>query len=161
VNPSYFIGPNAPGQIVAPGDLNALSTNLKLYNILFPDTKDTTPFGFVDVRDVARGLVAGIKAPGRNRVLLSGEWFDYADAIDYLSSVRPELLPRLGTATRVAQKDSLVDDSRAYEILGIPPVTPWKTSVIDTVNILIQVEKDWEEAGIDVENTLKKSNRRA
>lgn len=161
LNPSYFIGPNAPGQIVTPGDLNALSTNLKLYNILFPDTKDTTPIGFVDVRDVARGLVAGIKISGRNRILLSGEWFDYADAINYISNVRPELLPRLGTVTRTGQKASPVDNSRAYEILGVPPVIPWETSVIETVNTLIQAEKDWEKAGIDVENTLKKNNRRA
>jgi nucleoside-diphosphate-sugar epimerase len=161
VNPPYFLGPNAPGQLVAPGDVNALSTNLRLYNILFPDTKDITPVGFVDVRDVARALVAGIKTPGRNRILLTGEWFDYADAIDYLASVRPELIPRFGTVTHGAQRASIVDNSRAYEILGIPPVTPWRTLVIDSIDTLLQAEKDWEKAGIDVENTLKKNNRRA
>lgn len=91
---------------------------------------------------------------------MSGEWFDYVDAVNTLSSERPELVRRLGKFTRVAQKASLVDNMRAYEVLGVPPVISWKKSVADTIDTLLNVEKEREKAGIDVESTLKNSNRR-
>lgn len=145
-----------------PGDLNALSTNLKLYNLLISDSKDSTPgAGFVDVRDVARGLVAGIKTPGRNRILLSGEWFEYKEAIDYIASVRPELKDRLANIVSAGQTRGIVDNARAQEVLGIQAVIPWKQSVIEVVDTLIKIEKDWTGAGVDIEETLKKNDRRA
>lgn len=145
-----------------PGDLNALSTNLKLYNLLIPDSKDTTPAaGFVDVRDVARALVAGIKTPGRNRVLLSGEWFEYKDAVEYIASVRPELKARLPNILPTGLTHGMIDNTRAQKVLGIPAVVPWKQSVIEVVDTLIKIEKDWTSAGIDIKNTLEKNDRRA
>jgi nucleoside-diphosphate-sugar epimerase len=120
-----------------------------------PDSNSVTPwYGYVDVRDVARGLVAGIKVRGRNRILLNGEWFDHTDAIEYIAAARPELKYRLPTLTASGQTKAVVDNTRAMKILGIPPVKSWKESVLDTVDALVAVEKDWKEAGVDVDQAL-------
>jgi nucleoside-diphosphate-sugar epimerase len=141
--------------------LNALSTNLILYNLLIPDSKVTTPFaGFIDVRDVAAAIIRGIKTPGRVRALLTGEWFDLKDAADYIASVRPELKDRLADPARSDDEKGVIDNTRAYEALGLSPVMPWRESVLETIDVLLKVEKDWVAQGIDIENTLKKNDRR-
>jgi nucleoside-diphosphate-sugar epimerase len=130
------------------------------YNILLPDSTIPTPsFGYVDVRDVARALVAGMKKKGKNRILLSGEWFQHKDAVDYIASVRPELKSRLPTLESTGQTESVVDNARAIEILGIQPPRPWKESVLDTVDELIRVEKNWAAEGVDVDTVLGHSAR--
>lgn len=161
MNPTFFIGPTAPGQKVTPGDPNALSTNLLLYNLILPDTKQQTPpFGFVDVRDVAAGLIAGIKVTGRNRVPLTGEWFELKDAVEYIASVRPELKSRLANIVPTGQTNGILDNSKALEVLGIKPRS-WKESVINTIDYLVEVEKAWEGQGIDIESRLKRNEWRA
>lgn len=157
MNPTFFLGPNAPGQKLIPGEPNALSTNLVLYNVILPGSKQQTPpFGFVDVRDVAAGLIAGIKVTGRNRVPLTGEWFEMKDAAEYIGEVRPELKDRLANIVPTGQSKAAVDNSKALEVLGIEPRS-WKDTVIQTIDYLVGVEKAWKEQGIDIESRLKKN----
>jgi nucleoside-diphosphate-sugar epimerase len=153
-----FTGPPAPGQRITPGDSNALSTNLTTYNLLLPNTKFQTPsFGFVDVRDVAQSLVSALRVPGKNRVLLSGEWYDVTEAIDYIASVRPELKGRLASLEPTRQTEPMIDSARAIKILGLPGIRKWKDTVIETVDYMIALEKEWIRLGIDVDEKLKKN----
>ena len=161
VNPTYFIGPFAPALIINPGDVNAMSTNLVLYNILLPDSKIGTPsMGFVDVRDIARGLVAGIKTPGRHRTLLSGEWFELKDAVDYISVVRPSIKSRLPKLTPSGQMQAIVDNTSTEEALKFK-VRSWRDSVLETVDTVTRLEREWVVAGVDLDSTMRKNDRRA
>jgi nucleoside-diphosphate-sugar epimerase len=158
LNPPFFIGPNAPCQSIGLGETAAFSTNLIVYNFVLPDSKQQTPFfGFVDVKDVAAGLVAGIRAKGRNRALLTGEFFELKDAIDYIASVRPELRSRLINPEPTGQTRPVMDNSRALEMLGLQSVSSWKENVLETVDYVLKIEKEWIEAGVDVESTLRAS----
>lgn len=156
VLPPFFIGPYAPGLIIQPGSLQSLSTSALIYNLLLPDSKSqTSPFGYVDVRDVAAALIAGIKTQGKNRILISGEWFEHKDAVDYIASVRPELKDRLPTnLVPTGQTKGVVDNSRAVEVLVIPRVRAWEESVVDAVDAILTVEKDWIAKAVDLQKTL-------
>jgi nucleoside-diphosphate-sugar epimerase len=153
-----FVGPPAPGQRITPGDSNALSTTIAIYNLLLPNTKfRAPPFGFVDVRDAALGLVSALKVPGKNRILLSGEWYDLTEAVDYIAFVRPELKGRLASLEPTGQTEAMIDSARAIRILGLPGIRKWKDTVIETVDYMIALEKEWIKLGIDVDEKLKKN----
>lgn len=150
VNPPFFIGPLAPGLRVPPGDTGALSTDKFIYDLLFAENRVETPaVGFVDVRDVAIGLVKGQKTPGKHRIVFSGEWFTFEEAIDYIASIRPELKGRLATTSKTAQKNSLVDNSKAALVLDLTPRS-WKESIQDAIDDLLKLEKSWIEEGIKI-----------
>lgn len=156
-----FLGPTAPGQKIHPGDAKAFSTTLSLYNLLLPDTKvQTYGFGYVDVRDVAAGLIAGIKTSGRNRVPFTGEWFELKDAVEYVASIRPELKDRLAAIVPTGQTEASVDTSKALRVLGLKPRS-WKETVIETIDYLVKLEKDWEIRGVDLDTQLKQNEWRA
>jgi hypothetical protein len=128
-----------------------LSTNKLIYNLLSPGNKVETPaMGFVDVRDVAIGLVRGQKTQGKHRIVFGGEWFTYEEAIDYIVTLHPELQGRLATTTPTAQKNSLLDISQAALVLGLTP-RPWRVTVHDAVESLLKLEKSWIEQGVEVE----------
>jgi nucleoside-diphosphate-sugar epimerase len=150
VNPPFFVGPLAPGFRVPPGDKSALSTDIFIYDLLFAGNKvSTPPTGYVDVRDVAIGLVKGQKTPGNHRIIFGGEWFALEDAINYIASIHPELKDRLATTSPTAQKNSLLDLSKAADVLGLTP-RPWKESVRDAVESLLELEKSWIAQGVEV-----------
>ena len=44
-------------------------------------------WGFVDVRDVAVQMVAGIKITGKHRLISVGPWFDNKEATKYITSI--------------------------------------------------------------------------
>jgi len=151
LNPPFFIGPLAPGFRVPPWDKKALSTDEFIYNLLFPDSKVETPvLGFVDVRDVAAGLVKGQITEGQHRIIFGGEWFTYEEAIAYIASIHPELKNRLATATPSTQKNSLLDISKAADVLNLTP-RPWKETIHDAVKDLLELERSWiTEQGVEV-----------
>ncbi|KAF9644895.1 NAD(P)-binding protein [Thelephora ganbajun] len=149
INPTYFIGPFAPAAIIPPGDINALSTNIFIYNALLPDSKSTTfNIGFIDVRDVAEGLIAGINTPGKTRNLFTGEWFELRDAVEYIGTLHPEL--KTPTLALSGQTDSIVVYEPALKRLGLTR-RPWKDSVREAAEAVLQIEKDWIAQGVDVE----------
>ena len=150
MNPPFFIGPFAPGFRVPPGDKGALSTDKFIYDLLFAENKvDTPAVGFVDVRDVALGLVRGQKTTGKHRVVFGGEWFTFGEAIDYIASIHPELKDRLATANPTAQGGSLLDSSRAALVLDLTP-RPWKESIREGIEDLLELEKSWIAQGVEV-----------
>ena len=122
-----------------------------LYNWLAGPEKTfyTLIMGHVDVRDVAAALVAGIKVAGNHRLLLTGEWFDLADAIKHIAATRPELAPRLIKTGSTGQTRPMIDSKKASEVLGIT-LTPWKKTIDDGLDALLKLEKDWAEKGIDL-----------
>ena len=107
------------------------------------------PIGHVDVRDVAAAMVAGIKVKGNHRLLLTGEWFDWADAVNYMATIRPEIASRLVKIGHTDQKRPIIDSKKALEVLGIT-LTPWKKSISEGLNDVLKLERDWIERGIDL-----------
>ena len=157
VSPTGFIGPFAEDFIITPGNADEPSTSLVVYNFLAGPEKTfcTFPVGYVDVRDVAAAMVASIKLEGSHRLLLTGEWFDLADAIQYIAATRPELAPRLIKAGSNGQNRPVIDSKKALEVLGIT-LTPWKKTIDDGLDAVLEVEKDWIEKGVDP--TVLKNN---
>ena len=151
VSPTNFIGPFAEDFIITPGNVYELSTSVMVYNFLAGPEKTfyTLPMGHVDVRDVAAAMVAGIKVKGNHRLLLTGEWFDWADAIKHIAATRPELTPRLIKTGPTDQNRAIMDSKKALDVLGIT-LTPWRKTVEDGVDALVKLEKDWTERGIDL-----------
>jgi len=125
-----------------------------LHSILFPgETFGSPECGFVDVRDVAEAQVAGIKTPGHHRVLIgSSEWFDLRDAVDHLTTARPELKGRLANPVSMGRAEPAIDNARVIDLLGVS-VTSWRKTVEDGIDSLLKLEEEWKEAGVD--NKLK------
>jgi nucleoside-diphosphate-sugar epimerase len=151
------MGPYAEGFTITPGNAGDLGTAVMVYNLLAgPEVTFTTlPIGFVDVRDVAAALVAGIKVTGNHRLLLAGEWFDFTDAVNHIAATRPELVPRLVKTVSTSQDRSIIDNKKALEVLGITLI-PWKKTVDDGLDSVLKVERDWTEKGVDL-GPLKKN----
>ena len=114
--------------------------------------------GYVDVRDVAAAMVAGIKVKGNHRLLLTGPWTDHVEIINYIASTRPELAPRLIRAVSSGQHRPVLDSSKALEVLGLPSLTPWQKTIDDGLDTILKLEKDWIEKGIDLDNVGLKKN---
>lgn len=122
-----------------------------LYCTLIPgDVLGTPAPGFVDVRDVAKAQIAGIKSPGHHRVLIgSPEWFDLRDVVDHLTIARPELKDRFANPVSLRKTAFAFDNARVVDLLGIS-VTPWRKTVEDGIDSLLKVEKEWREAGVEL-----------
>ena len=158
VCPTLFIGPFAPEQIIKPGETSTISTAVSTYNFINPNvTLPTESLGYIDVRDVATALVAATRVKGQHRLPFSGEFFDHTEAFPYIASVRPELKDRLAKATSTGQTRPAIDAAPVLKVLGIPALTPWKQSVLDAVDAIVQLEKEWIAAGVNVEETLAKN----
>ncbi len=160
VNPPFFLGPFAPRFTIPDGSISALSTNFIVYDFLRPDGPPPPHGSWIDVRDVARATVLALKAPptsevGRKRFLMSGEeWLNAKDVVDYIAEVRPELKDRLSREAQAAPSGSmknLMDNSRVKEVLGLV-LTPWKTTIIEAVDDLIAIDKDWKSRGVAVKS---------
>ena len=92
-------GPFAPGYRNPTASISALSTNGFIYGGIlspqgYPPPTDLLIGRWIDVRDAARAAVLALTSPpqsavGRKRILISGEWFSFGDAAEYIASVRP------------------------------------------------------------------------
>lgn len=163
VNPPFFYGPFAPGWSNPNGSLAALSTNAHVYNLIHTDDIATDlplPIGrpgHVDVRDVARAVVLSLTAPktsqvGRKRLIMAGdEWFNWKEAGEYIAEVRPDLKGRINVKTQTEDAatpvKSAVSNQRAKEVLGME-MTDWKKTLVDAVDDLVKLEKEWEKNGV-------------
>jgi nucleoside-diphosphate-sugar epimerase len=162
VNPPFFIGPFAPALVIPTGDYSAFSTNLILFNALLPGSKSKTlPLGFVDVRDVAASLIAGLEVPGRTRNIVAAPWFDLTEAVTYVGEIHPELKDELPKLTATGQEESPFATEASLKRLGIE-VKPWKETVRGAVEDLLRIEKEWVSKGVDVnaEGGLRKNPMR-
>ncbi|EMD37317.1 hypothetical protein CERSUDRAFT_123310 [Gelatoporia subvermispora B] len=154
VNPPFFYGPFAPGFRAPEAKLSSLSTNSLIYKLLVDGAPLNRLLAWVDVRDVARACILALYSPptsqvGRKRILLSGEWWGFKQAAEYLSDVRPELLGRInGVAWNAPPAMKCwIDNTRAKEVLGLE-VTPWKESLVAAVDSLVKTEKEWADKGL-------------
>ncbi|KAJ7224672.1 hypothetical protein GGX14DRAFT_548978 [Mycena pura] len=130
LNPTYFYGPFTP--LFPVPDASVLSTDLHVYNLLFPDGVFPAETRYVDVRDAAQAHVRALSAPptaavGRKRIAR-------------LITAAPKALPA----------DVLpMDFGRVEEVLGmkIADFHTTEQTTLDTVDALIAVEEQWRKDG--------------
>ncbi|EIN08924.1 NAD(P)-binding protein [Punctularia strigosozonata HHB-11173 SS5] len=145
--PGYIYGPFAPEVKVGPTELG---TNKVLYDSLKPDGL----FGYemyVDVRDTARALVLGLEAPAsikRKRVLVLAEpELDWKQVVPYLIEQRPELKDRLPDPAKANPTAPFrVTDNNLQDYLHFGEYLPWQKTILDTVDNLLALEKEWAAA---------------
>ncbi|KAF7975471.1 hypothetical protein HWV62_9501 [Athelia sp. TMB] len=149
VNPPMIYGPALQEAATSPETLNTSSA--AIYALFsgrvhaIPD--DRLPL-FCDVRDVAKAHVLALEteAADGERVPLCGGSFTWKDAVEELYATRPELKDRLvplnsgnpapGPAARISTRV-------AREKLGLKEFIGWKTSLSDTVDSILELEKKW------------------
>jgi len=115
--------------------------------LIHPDGPRPSPY-FVDVRDVARALVAALKAPptaqvSHKRILLSSEWVQPAQVAAYVAERRPELAHRISKAMQdeIPGLKPVIDNNRFKEVLGLD-ITPWQETILDGVDAPVKLENE-------------------
>lgn len=105
----------------------------------------------IDVRDVAKAHILALTAPTsvtihkRKRLLIWSANVFWSDAVEHLSSVRPDLKPRLSDSSAVQKPAAVcnVDTSLAAEVLGLKGYIDWRKTIEDAVDALLEVERSW------------------
>lgn len=126
-----------------------------IYNLIQPSGPIPIHPSYIDVRDVALALISSLTSPpqskvGRKRILMSGDWFSPKEAVEHIAKVRPELKDRISLNAKNAGDEvgeRNIDNTRMKEVLGIEP-RPWKETVIDAVDSLLGLEKEWRKKGL-------------
>ena len=159
VSPTYFFGPFAPGQkpLLMGPDFSfatwSLSSLSFFWQVLIPDGKIPSPFMFIDVRDVARALIeAALNSPphakvGRKRILVSSDLAQAKEVAELIRKERPFLTHRLNKGIDdVPQMTRVIFNERFNEVLGFE-LTPWKKTILDAVDALVELENYWKAQG--------------
>ena len=109
---------------------------------------------FVDVRDVARALIAALDSPpaakiGRKRILISSKWGQPQEICELIDKERPAVADRLSEAVRASTMvyEHIIDFDRVKEVLGLEP-TPWQKSILDSVDAVLELESEWKNRGL-------------
>ncbi|KAE9389447.1 NAD(P)-binding protein [Gymnopus androsaceus JB14] len=162
INPPFLYGPSAPG-FPPSTSASSLGTNGFVYSLLggkFPPAILPT---FCDVRDTAEAHVAALLAVHADTIkanqpqrFLVGAPFQWKEAVEYLDSDDAGLPEEI--RKRLPSKEardglapypgpiSVIDTTRAKQVLGIEKYIDWKTSVKDTILSLAEEEKGWVKA---------------
>ena len=109
---------------------------------------------YIDVRDVALAHVKALSLPPSSspseyekRFLISGGVFSWKEAAAYLAEARPERKERLpsleGGVGSLPGTVSTIDVALAKERLWLETYVAWKTTVSDTVDSFLKLEKTW------------------
>lgn len=105
---------------------------------------------FCHVVDVALAHVRAVEKPAElvagKRFLLCGGAFTWEEAIEHLATVRPELKPRLPKLpAEQAPRGTIahLDTTPAQKDLGIEHFRKWKPTLEETIDSLVQREKEW------------------
>ncbi|KAJ6489716.1 hypothetical protein DFH09DRAFT_1053861 [Mycena vulgaris] len=157
LNPPFFYGPFTSHFPIPAPDFGVLSTDLLLYNLLFPDGVFPSKTRHIDVRDVAQAHVRALNGRptaevGRKRIILSSPYgWPFQQTLDFIAEQRPELKDRLIKATPVKQPfDALpMDFGRVEKVLGMK-ISDFHTAeqtTLDTIDALVSVEDQWRSAG--------------
>lgn len=152
--PPFIFGPFVPGFYVEPNDYPSLSTTKSLYRYLTPKFNFPPFSGYIDVRDVARAHVAALNSPpesaiGRKRLpMASPHDLNYKKAHEYIAEKRPELKSRLVNINEVPifpLDRMIVDLERVEQVTGVKvdSYIPWQDTILDTIDALIKIEKEW------------------
>ncbi|KAH7920152.1 NAD(P)-binding protein [Leucogyrophana mollusca] len=160
VLPPFLYGPLAPGFKIPAPDFVTLSTDLYIYQMLTPNGKFPAFSAYMDVRDTARVHVEALTSPpdsavGHKRLLLSSPHeLSYKEALELIAVKRPELKDRLVSVSKMPQYPFTkldVDLKRVEQVTGVKPTSyySWQETILDAVDALIAVEKDWKNKGHD------------
>lgn len=163
VNPPFFYGPFAEGFTLPSPNYPALSTALHIYRLLTPEGTFPVSYLYVDVRDVGKAHILALTSPrstepgiGRKRIIISSlDAFDPKAVVDLIREKRPELKDRL---TRVTPSPGPYvsmpyDVGRVDQVLGLKrkDFTPLKDTVLDTVDSVLKLEKEWIAKGYTID----------
>ncbi|KAJ7753624.1 hypothetical protein DFH07DRAFT_886652 [Mycena maculata] len=157
LNPPFFHGPFTEHFPLPAPDFGALSTDLILYNLLFPDGVPPSKTRYIDVRDVAQAHVRALNSRptaevGRKRIILSSPYgWPTQTTIDFIAAQRPALKSRLITATPEVQPYDVIplDFGRVETVLGMK-VSDFHTieqTTLETIDALVEMEDKWRSAG--------------
>ncbi|KAJ6535063.1 hypothetical protein B0H19DRAFT_1184841 [Mycena capillaripes] len=160
LNAPFFYGPFTSHFSLPAPDYGAISTDLIIYNLLFPDGVSPPGTHYIDVRDVAQAHIRALNSPpmaevGRKRVILSSPYgWSFQKTLDFIKEQRPALKKRLITTKPQTQRFDVLpmDFSRVEKVLGMK-VSDFHTveeTTLDTVDALIQVEEQWRSAGYPI-----------
>jgi len=164
-NPPFLYGPFASGFSLPTPDYYAMSTNLYIYRLITATGPFPSGPRYIDVRDVAKAHVLALKSPlssmpgiGRKRLIISSIYgFDYEEVLELLKTRRPELAARLTrTALPPIDKANLVlpfDVDRVERVVGMrrQDYTTFEDTMLDTVDSILALEKDWIKKGYTIE----------
>ncbi|KAI0055323.1 NAD(P)-binding protein [Artomyces pyxidatus] len=158
VHPPFLYGPTGKGQIIRNLDSG---TNRYIYALIagpkgrFAPEQIYPPI-FSHVADTARAHVLALEAgpsestKRRRVVAVSPSTFTWKQAVEYLHRQRPELIDRLPAATgeeSPVRSWARYDVSSAAEI-GLTQYVSWEQTVSDTVDDLLQKEKELGRPGM-------------
>jgi hypothetical protein len=105
------------------------------------------PSRYIDVRDSARSLVLGLKTLPeikRKRVLVCPPSMDWKAVVEYIHEQRPELKGRVVDSAKAPPYDPYrVTDDNLQEILHFGEFISWKKTVLDAVDAVLKLEKEW------------------
>lgn len=157
VNLPFLLGPLVKGWPVKPGDSWTLTSNGLVFDFL---NGVANPYGQlrslnIHLRTAAWAHVRALTAPptsqvGRKRLLLAGEYFTWKELAEYLREVRPELtdrLPKYSDEEYDGPMCAAFDTTRVREVLGLEKIPGWKEVLLETVDDMLRLQKEWEKAG--------------
>ncbi|KAJ6517143.1 hypothetical protein DFH09DRAFT_1195522 [Mycena vulgaris] len=157
LNPPFFYGPFTPHFPIPTPEFGVISTDLMVYNYLFPDGVFPSATVYIDVRDVAQAHVRALSSRptaevGRKRlVIASPHGWPFKQTIDFIAEQRPALKSRLITATPASQHFNAIplDFGRVEQVIGmkIKDFHTVEETILDTIDALVEVEGQWQSAG--------------
>ncbi|KAJ7457489.1 hypothetical protein FB451DRAFT_1098187 [Mycena latifolia] len=158
LNPPFFYGPFTPHFSIPTPDFSAISTDLIVYNYLFPDGAFPSAPAYIDVRDVAQAHVRALNSPrtaevGRKRLVIASPYgWPFKQTIDFIAEQRPALKSRLITTTPSDQPAFNVlpmDFGRVEQVIGmtINDFHAMEETILDTVDALLEIENQWRNGG--------------
>jgi nucleoside-diphosphate-sugar epimerase len=161
--PPFLYGPLAEGfPIPAEPNFPSISTDVHLYRLIVPYGHYPNLSGYLDVRDAAEAHIRALKGkpadPTRvKRFPISAPTIiNYDTVVKIIKDKRPELADRLvkGSAPEYAkaQRVDLTDLKRIEEYTGYKPSEyhSLESTILDTVDSLIKLEKTWIANGHEV-----------
>lgn len=144
VLPGFVYGPFAE-HIPLPTQ-QQLGTNSYILGLIKGGKPPQPPPAVVDARDVGRGHVLALELPrkpvGEKRYFLNGGLLSWQEAVKVIRKSHP-------TLTLVDQPDlpgpaSSLDMSKTQRDLKFGDFITPETTIIDTVNALLELEKTWK-----------------
>jgi len=162
INPPYMFGPFVPGFDIPKPDYAVISTNIHIYQFLTPKGNFVPSPGYADIRDVARIHVEALNSPpesavGRKRLIVASPYDgNYKQAVQFVAEAHPELKDRLvdaETAPKFPVDKLPVDLQRVTDVTGVRADSyhTWKETVLDAVDSLLALEKNWISNGYKIE----------
>ncbi|KAF8918423.1 hypothetical protein CPB85DRAFT_1282023 [Mucidula mucida] len=155
IGPDFTYGPFAPGfehfTVSDSGPIyEALSTNV------VPDA-----WGANDVRDTARAHVLALDSPPASQVghkrfpIVAPDDCSYRLAVETIAKERPLLKDRLVDVSKVPAwpvHTKATDRQRIEEVIGlqVTSYTPWRQTILDTVDSLVTLENYWTAKGFKI-----------